>query len=65
MFAVQEHRIQTESSKQHLLEDGVEAIASSNDGACTALPKDCWEKFHRRDNATARFYKERRYDCFQ
>ena len=25
--------------------------------------KGCWEAFHARDNATARFYKERRSGC--
>ena len=41
-------------------EDGVEVLDT---GRQWQYDSSCWESFHARDNATARFYKERRYFC--
>ena len=62
---VQEHALTAAASDQSMMADiGASTTADSfpmqHASSSWQYEKGCWEAFHARDNATARFYKERR-----
>jgi hypothetical protein len=60
MTLLQDHKYNCEVDLPHLAQDCLEDACSEESQAYQRDEIPFWEKFHARDNATARFYKERR-----
>ena len=58
---MQEHKESVEQGRLELERDRIESATLSGPAHHEQPAIECWENFHAKDNATAKFYKERRH----